>query len=164
MNLPNGQEETALHQAADMEHHACVSTLIHAGGNVNVATEQATTPLMEPARRNAGTKCMKLLLEAGATINNVNCFRNNALQINLTSKRGNRNVAMYLLAAGEKLPAHVPESVQQTVSMYNLRATCREAIRNLLLELNPQLHLFNRVAQLGLPPALASYLLYNVPF
>ena len=164
VNLPNDQGETALHQAAYMEQHACVSALIHAGGNVNVATKQVTTPLMEAARRNSGTKCMKLLLEAGATINKVNCFGNNALQMNLTSKRGNRNAAMYLLAAGEKLPAHVPESMQQTVSMYTLKATCREAIRNRLLELNPQLHLFNRVAQLGLPPALVSYLLYNVPF
>ena len=44
----------------------------------------------------------------------------------------------------------------------SLKHICREAIRKLLIEINPHGHLFDRVPRLGLPQLVSSYLLYDL--
>ena len=43
-----------------------------------------------------------------------------------------------------------------------LKSMCRGVIRNSVLNINPHVHLFNRVNQLGLPSLLAKYLVYDM--
>ena len=44
----------------------------------------------------------------------------------------------------------------------NLKEWCRLSIRKHLINLDAQLNLFHRIIQLGLPPPLVRYLLYNM--
>ena len=91
-----------------------------------------------------------------------------------TSK--NARSVMLMFAAGEilndddlqKMSTEEKDSLQifeirhEDRKMGNLRHLCRKAIRKHLLKLNPYLHLFNRIPQLGLPHAETQYLLFDM--
>ena len=71
---------------------------------------------------------------------------------------------MLLYAAGVEIDetatehgVHIVEEKQELTLMN----VCREAIRKYVLNANP-ICLFGTIPQLGLPPIIASYLLYNV--
>ena len=83
---------------------------------------------------------------------------------------------MLLYAAGETLDdttsqqpvllrttteVSAPEYLTLTEFNLDLKHVCRQAIRRYLLKMDPLSHLFSRISQLGLPPALREYLLYG---
>ena len=116
-------------------------------------------------------KCAKLLLLADTKINQTNKFGENALQYYLMNFHGtSEEVALLLYAAGERLGnklkqensavsgAPVPESLKELLCFKN---DCRQSIRNQLLDLDPESHLFNRISQLALPTSIKSYLLFD---
>ncbi len=72
-------ERTALHAFAAHEDARGVSWLIDHGANVNSRDVDENTPLIAAARRNAGTKVLKLLVAAGATLSAVNKSGQDAL-------------------------------------------------------------------------------------
>ena len=135
-------------------------------------------------------KNIKLLLRAGANVNifrnmtvlyfnkyEHNALHNYIIQCPTFSVQPDKKVCMLLYAAGETIDgctirrtsnagqnekAHVPQILfQKKLKMY-LKHLCRNAIRSHLISLDPQTHLFNRIPQLGLPPSLTEYLLYNM--
>ena len=83
---------------------------------------------------------------------------------------------MLMFAAGEilndddldKMSTEEKDSLQifeirhENRKMDYLRHLCRKAIRKHLLKLNPYLHLFNRIPQLGLPHVETQYLLFDM--
>ena len=83
---------------------------------------------------------------------------------------------MLLLAAGERVEDPItvqikragltrevalPEFLKFTDLQTSLSHQCRQTIRKQLLKVDTHAHLFGRVARLGLPKLLASYLLYD---
>ena len=114
-------------------------------------------------------QCITLLLKAGAHINRFNMFYQNALDEHFTNcKPPRKEIAMLLFASGEmsELTAgqddvEVPEYVVNSHLKLCLKHLCREAIRHHLIDLNSRLHLFSRIPELGLPPLLNEYLLYE---
>ena len=111
---------------------------------------------------------IKLLLEAGAHINKYNCKGQNAINCNLEfASKASVEVAMPLFAAGEKLDGTIAAFVKEfttnnDITYGTLKFLCGETIRNHLININPRLHLFYRVAELGLPSLLVQYLLHNI--
>ena len=113
----------------------------------------------------------RTLLRAGIRINQVNQFRNNALQNYLRMRIIFIRFAMckLLFVAGETLDvAHLNKPKMKINQNFrerpevNLKHLCRRAVRKHLLDLNPHIHLFHRVPQLELPFILTDYLLYNL--
>ena len=135
-------------------------------------------------------KNIKLLLRAGANVNvfrnmtalyfnkyEHNALRHYIIQCPTFSVQPDKKVCMLLYAAGETIDgctirrtsdagqnerAHVPQILFQKKLKMNLKHICRNAIRSHLISLEPQTHLFHRIPQLGLPPSLTEYLLYNL--
>ena len=94
----------------------------------------------------------------------------NALMCHITSgKFVNIETSMLLLAAGERLDINwvangptVLDHLNEVESDRILKNICRQAIRNCLLDLDPNSSLFNRVAWLPLPTSLKEFLVYNI--
>ena len=62
---------------------------------------------------------------------------------------------------GHDRKVHVPGYLLFDDLKFNLKHLCREAIRKHLLKLDPHIHLFIRVPELGLPKSLTEYVLYD---
>ena len=60
------------------------------------------------------------------------------------------------------VPPFLSLLIENIKSDHSLQNICRQAIRNHLLSIDCNSHLFNRIPKLGLPSGLNSYLLYNV--
>ena len=60
----------------------------------------------------------------------------------------------------EEISSHLSDLEPKEISLLSL---CRDAIRNRLVEVNPNENLIFRVPRLGLPSSLTKYLLYDVP-
>ena len=150
-------------------HDKSLDLLIKAGADVNSADNDSYTALTAAADSRS-LKCVQLLLKAGAHGNTLNFRKQNRL-IFLVEHGDSPNVAKFLLAAGEIIEVEkfdflgirrhsdIPEYLKEELSLKRL---CRRAIRRQLLIVDPHLHLFDRVFQLGLPPLLARYLIYNM--
>ena len=70
-----------------------------------------------------------------------------------------------LFAAGDVLDENypnIPEFLKLEEPDIQLQSICRKAIRKHMIRVNPHLHLFARIPELGLPTPLTEYLLYDV--
>ena len=120
---------------------------------------------------------MKMLLTVGAHVNITNTEGKNALQISMARSKDtkrDKQKCLLLFAAGEYFHSNaksftfmgqrymVPEYLQALNEGVCLKHMCREAIRNYLIFLNPHLHLFGRIPELGQPSLITSYLLYGM--
>ena len=149
--------------------------LVRAGADVNAMDKDNNTALITVANNLRGTKfatkCVKLLLSAGAEVNMRNNRNFNALSGCIMSHVGgplNRKLCMMLFAAGEtiveavdKTQNPVPEFLLLNDLQLCLNHLCREAIRKHLLQMS-QVNLFIRVPELGLPSLIVDFLLYGV--
>ena len=156
---------------------------------MNEANAKGFTPLMLcPGAfvflQRSGVLCLQVLLSAGALVNIRNSSGKNALEYYLTEsrplRRPRKNVMILLYAAGEKVNPvtvgtpdwfrmqngekefDIDTYLELTHSKLCLRHMCREKIRTRLIEMNPYLHLLERIPRLGLPSMLTSYLLFHV--
>ena len=160
---------TALMRAASRVNDNIVA-LIKAGADVNIMSPKLGTALFTAAKSKFVINT-RTLLRAGIRINQVNQFRNNALQNYLRMRIIFIRFAMckLLFVAGETLDvAHLNKPKMKINRNFrdrpevNLKHLCRRAVRKHLLDLNPHIHLFHRVPQLELPFILTDYLLYNL--
>ena len=116
------------------------------------------------------------LLKAGAEINRLDHLGRNSLQFSIEKNQRNvKDIHMLLYAAGETLdgptvPAYanggimnvsIPEYLQELRENLDLKHLCREIIRKHLMDVDPHVHLFGRIPQLGLPSLVTDYLLYD---
>ena len=114
-------------------------------------------------------RCVQLLLKAGAHVNTGSVPPLLNWQWFWDSPPDHLAellvIPRLLLAAGDTsnrdfLNSRDPVSKERENLRLTLKHTCRETIRNHLMELNP-INLFVKVPRLGLPQSLAQYLLYN---
>ena len=178
---------SALIAASIGGHEKCVELLLKAGADVNVKANntmrRTETDIMQitallAAAESCNTGCVRMLLKAGAHINTPNKPGHNALRYHLEKSRDvDREIAMMLFAAGDKFDQtpikkrdyrgririiDTPKYLDLSELELCLKHICREAIRSHFLEINPHLHLFDRVPPLGLPTSLSEYVLYHV--
>ena len=174
VNVAYHNLSTPILMAASTCCNECLRMLIQAGAKMNTPDAHGNTTLImlsgnktvSPAKQ---LQCITLLLKAGAHINRFNMFYQNALDEHFTNcKPPRKEIAMLLFASGEmsELTAgqddvEVPEYVVNSHLKLCLKHLCREAIRHHLIDLNSRLHLFSRIPELGLPPLLNEYLLYE---
>ena len=164
---------TALILAVGQGKVQCVNTLVNAGTDVNKTVGSGITALFTAAG-SGSVECISTLLRLGSNINKPS-LENNALINHLTKCRPvSSGIVILLYVAGEDVSSTFTAS-SSTSSLLptpiflldikqnmQLKHICRETIRKHLLDLDPNQHLFDRVTMLGLPPALTSYLLYNL--
>ena len=182
VNAPAVNGRTALMHAARDGNVNSVKLLVDAGADVNatmcyhsLTSCYGVTALHHTACFRVGMvrcnhrnkiECVRLLLRAGARINMFDSRGNNALTWNFHySKTHSQEQILLLLAAGESLQVDkITDSISCcavfTAKDLNLSNICRETIRKHLLRMS-NVNLFVRVPKLGLPTALAAYLLYN---
>ena len=104
----------------------------------------------------------------------------NALETHIASHAHvNKKLVMLLFAAGEKIDDRptvrldragrldivrlpIPEYLKEKNSKICLMQICRKVIRQYLVEISPNQHLFHRIPQIGLPTVLSDYLLYGL--
>ena len=148
--------------------------LVRAGADVNAMDKENNTALITVANNLRDTefasKCVKLLLSAGAEVNIMNSRSLNALSECIMSHVGrplNRKLCMMLFAAGEtiveavdKTQTPVPEFLLHKDLDLCLNHLCREVIRKHLMQMS-QVNLFIRIPQLGLPSLITDFLLYG---
>ena len=187
MNCKQNKGETALHLASRFGNSNIVKLLINAGADVNITDEDGSTPLINAAVDydfcKSGEISLEMLLHAGVKINIVdgygNAVQNHIIYEHRMTGHGyqyNERVCTLLLAAGETKTKPVLRDfkymdLKHGKAVYAdflnkdfkpcLKRQCREAIRRHLLEIS-DINLFYRVPNLGLPPSLAQYLVFNV--
>ena len=112
-------------------------------------------------------QCIRLLLKAGARVNSRALLHIWDWQLDLSPDHLAQRLLIptLLRAAGDTsylraLNSHDPDAKERQNLRLTLRHICRETIRNHLIELN-SINLFVKVPRLGLPPALARFLLYH---
>ena len=135
-----------------------VSRILDAGADVNDRNREGETALLWAAVGNdghsSGLACVKRLLSAGSVINTE-------AEV-LPSRCTSGDTRRLLIAAGQRFHGDLENLTLEDAAVEPLKHICREAIRNHLLHLDPQKHLFGKVPQLGLPPSLTQYLLYGM--
>ena len=174
----NGKDttgKTALHFASQRLELDCADLLLKSGAVVNTTCHAGFTALHYFATSDS-THGVKALLLAGAHVNKTNSEGHNALEhaISCCDPEENMDVLKLLFASGEKLSGReirrgivsirVPEYLLHDDVKLELKHMCREVIRDHVIELSPQQHLFHRIPQLNgeIPAALVNYLLYQV--
>ena len=181
VNEKNRDGDTALTLAISKRHDDIVRILIEAGADVNqeglhFADESLTTPLISAARTNS--KFIPQLLRAGAKVDETCGDAKNAIY-HLKNRVLYKQTTRLLFVAGESLWGwfsvpmclrNICEELQMEEYLLhlqclktdiNLMNIIRIAIRRHLLQLN-NVNLFYRVSRLGLPTALANFLLHDV--
>ena len=168
--------------AAECGRYNCLKLLVRAGADVNLSRYQSQTPLLILSQSPYETepkillKILKLLLKSGAKINVYGGGHNhNALCYYMLARlkfsvQRDEEVCTLLYAAGETVDragdvlrkVSISEYLLQRELKLCLKNMCRNSIRKHMISLDPQTHLFNRIPQLGLPPSLTEYLLYNM--
>ena len=152
--------------------------LLSAGADVNARSADGNTPLIAAATHNKyyGVNCVKVLLKNNALVNMINYQNMNALCSHISKcvdwgKPPDRTMVLLLYAAGESLDGIIIDEGNEYIMCVldyldkreiQLKELCREVIRQKLIKLYPHKHLFDKVTNLGLPPSLADYMLYNV--
>ena len=146
--------------------------------DVNTVSGCKCSALMLAAATSSagGYECLKLLLTVGAHVNKTNVNGKNALQICIAQSKceKKREKCLLLFAAGEHIDTSaasftflgerhgIPEYLKETNERFCLKHLCRETIRDRLVYLNPHLHLFGRISELGQPSLITRYLLYEM--
>ncbi len=191
VNRANVGGDTALFIALRRGNTECAELFIEAGADVNLVKDNGNTALMAAVEgvafqskgkvETSGTiKCIKLLLRSGAQINKTNGNGQNALEYYVAqSESVVSDIFMLLFAAGETIgntmiqniiwsesenPDLPREFTEKEPSEFSLMDLSRRAIRGNLLKRNANVHLFDRMTSLKIPPILRHYLLYNVKF
>ena len=192
VNVVNMYGDTALSMALAERNCSCVQTLIQAGADVNAAKDNGNTVLMaaveapdllfgKDTRDKSKMRCFQLLLAAGAHVNKTNNKQQNALEYYVSRcEQVSPDIFMLLYAAGETIDSATTENIvwdqtnnnncmggldDLTTNKSNefcLKHISREAIRKHLFTLKPNEHLFCRIPELGLPPIITKYLLYDM--
>ena len=177
VNLSTRDGETTVMTAAREIQCECIELLVKFGADVNMVGEYNFTALIWTARQSSSrvVDYIKILLRAGALINKFDNVGQNALLNTMRNdykSYSNDEAAMLLFAAGEILEGEIagckvnasavviPEFLLHQDLKFGLKHLCREAIRKHLIHLDPHTHLFGRIPQLQLPPALSKYLYY----
>ena len=160
VNAINTLGETALIEAVRCTDETCLRELISAGADVNKTDSRGKTALYW-AVLSCAEECVRTLLKSGANVTQDSLLIHTAIR----AKCSRRSMVLMLFAAGEVLDRQtvpIPEYLTCDHLELCLKHTCRETIRNHLVNLDLQGNLFVWVNQLGLPRPLAAYLLYNV--
>ena len=165
---------TALISASCVARYKLIQSLVRKGVNVNIANHDGFTALhvlMANAHKllDVATdliKSVKALLAAGANVNKVitcGCNATSLYNQQIHYKLAGDPVIMLMLSAGERLAdsKFIEENADKDESQLNLRALCRNTIREHLLDLDPYENLFVRVPRLEIPVTLHDYLLYE---
>ena len=180
VNMTNSEGITAIKQATVDNDDKCLGILIRArnqGGQPKTPLPGLFDLLLDP-NHLVNIRCVKLLMAAGAKINENGVDDNFLLEYSLRSDicpmcKVDPTIYRLMAAAGEvdttsdyvgKPASNFPWLFFNMISDLSLKHLCREAIRKHLLELDPHSHLFGRVPKLGLPTLLNEYLLYDVTF
>ena len=171
---------TALMFAAEKGNVDCMKYLIRKGADVNGRSTLGETALIYIAVHGKITQAVTALLRANAYINFFDVNGHNAVQTHLANHHYvNSKLLMLLIAAGEEIDgtdafrtdkARQKAACSKPLSAYlqensgniSLAQMCRKIIRQHLIKIDPNQHLFYRVPQLGLSAVLSDYLLYNV--
>ena len=114
-------------------------------------------------------------------MNEVNKYGMNALNLCIALSKDtarDRDKCMFLLAAGERIAVDndgdsftcrghkytIPEYLKITNLKLCLKHSCRQAIREYLIDASqqPHSHLFGRIPELRLPSQITRYLLYEM--
>ena len=162
MNKQDEGGDTVLMEASIKGHHKYVNTLIKSGADVNIQSFYGRPALMF-AVKEGYSKCVRECLKAGAQINLVGNDDDgeNALTWHLMDE--SPEVIELLYAAGETIDeAKVQVTDYLKPPELSLKHLCRETIRRHLINIDPHQNLFGWIPQLGLPPSLAIYLMYNM--
>ena len=169
----------------------CVKLFLKAGVDVNNVMNTCNSALLSAVDSTTGVneKLMSLLLVQGAHVNHANERGQIALVHYIAESyrlgfRVNKRVALMLLAAGELLydkrvtcygsswdknwgarqvdaPLYLlPEWIQGRTMC--LKEFCRETIRKHLKEVDKHSKFFVRIPEIGIPPSLQIFLLYDV--
>ncbi len=178
MNGLGTHGSTALMAAAMMGQTESMGVLISLGADINARDDRSNSVLVEAACGD-NHRIVQMLLECGAFINIQNAGGVNALESHLAHHEVNpsKDLAMLLLAAGESLNGStfvyedsrgqvrnvdVPSFLLHKELRTCLKHLCREAVRNHLIQLDTQVHLFYQIPHLGLPSLLQVYLRYGI--
>ena len=161
---------------------------------MNVSQSDGSTALMYAAAYrgvNFGIKCVKLLLQAGASVNRLNNKKHNALFTHIlnfsrynfpndvTHTIPNKTMVLLLFAAGEEI--HMKAIRKQFKEVYDksnvdsvlnyvipslpklcLMSDCREAVRKHMLAMHAHENLFISITSLPILQSLVRYLLHDV--
>ena len=171
VNAKGSYGYTPLLLAAVKDETECVAALIDAGADVNTRNDSGRTALYG-AVVHRNIENIKLLLKSGINVNQYDIEGYNTLEghikrwyrrdhdVDINTKR----ISTLLFVAGEKIGSSCrkPEHLKTKVANPILKHYCREAIRQFLMTVNPHLNLFSSVYKLGIPPSLATFLLYDV--
>ena len=126
-----------------------------------------------------GIQAVLALLRSLACVNVYDVYGQNALENHIANHAYvNKELAMLLFAAGEKIDGTcafqfdkaghlvcsvpVPRYLLEHEGDICLMQMCRKVIRQYIIAINPNQHLFHRVPQIGLPTMLSDYLLYDL--
>ena len=180
VNMTNSEGMTAIKQASVNNDDKCLGILIKARNQDG----QPKTPLpglfdllLHP-NHLVNIRCVKLLMAAGAKINENGVDDNFLLRYSLRSDSCptcmvDPGIYRLMAAAGEvdttsdyvgEPALNFPWFLFDVIPDLSLKYLCREDIRKHLLELDPHSHLFGRIPQIGFPSLLNRYLLYDVKF
>ena len=168
VNSRDIDENTPLLKAAWMGDDRSVTLLIQAGADVNVVNKAGSSPLMMAANRGGSIDRVRLLLHAGAYVNNPRGWCRLTFRINSFNEKMKEEMPMLLFAAGETLDASIgkmfgiPGYVKDLESQLRLKYICRKAIRAHFIKMSPAVNLFVMIGRLGLPKSVTSYLLFDV--
>ena len=112
------------------------------------------------------------LLKNGAQICRWDHLGRNSLQVTFQpNPKGTKDIQMLLFAAGETPGGptvltgdgriiDIPKYFTELTENLDLKHLCREKIRKHLTDLDPHVHFFRRIPQLGLPSLVTEYMLY----
>ena len=157
----------------------CMKYLIRNGADVNACNNHECTALNYVAVQGRIVQAALVLLRALAHINVYDVDGNNALENHLANHTYiNKKLVKLLFVAGEKIGDSyaftgplagplvvrrpIPEYLREQNKKICLMQMCRKVIREYLMKINPNQHLFHRVPQIGLPTVLSDYLLYGL--
>ena len=171
VNATGSYGYTPLLMASVKDETECVAALIDAGADVNSRNDSGRTALYG-AVVHRNIENIKLLLKFGININQYDIEGYNTLEghVKRWYRRGNdidsdsKRISTLLFVAGEKIGSSckTPDHLKTRVANPILKHFCRDTIRTYLTDINPHLNLFSSVYKLGIPPSLASFLLYHV--
>ena len=176
VNAVNDINSTALMFAAENGNLNCMKYLIRKGADVNACNNHEGTALNYVAIHGKLIQAALLLLRAGSHINVYDADGQNAVENHLANNMFvNKKLIKLLVIAGEKIGHSypfrgplagslavrlpIPDYLKEQSSKICLMQMCRKVIRQYLIEINPNQHLFHRVPQIGLPTMLSDYLL-----
>ena len=161
VNLVDDYGYTALMNSVFYGRVKCVKLLL-THSNINYVNYQFVTAF-NVALNCARLECMKILLSAGAFINNGD-FSTRTFLLNIQKANDQTELVEVLYASGQQVDPVYKMEVEAFSSQLqekNLKHFCRKTITKHLISLDRYSHLYNRIPHIGLPNLLKDYLLYN---